>query len=234
MTSGQPPEGSDQPTQGGGAEQPGPGGGQPGPDGPGQSWDPPAGGWPPPGQSPGGQPPGGQPAWGQPASGQAGWGQPGYGQGYGQQGYGYSQQGYGQQGYYGYPSYQAWSQATQGPANNAAVGGFITSISSLGLLVFIIGLSAPLTFIASIVGTIVSRNGIKKVDAGETKKNRDLAQWGFWLGIAGVVLSLIAAAVWTAIFVAADDIDDDDFDSDTDPYGMLGPVLTALGRLLLG
>jgi hypothetical protein len=114
------------------------------------------------------------------------------------------------------------------------VAGFITSIASLGLLVFILGLSAPLTFIASIVGTIVSRNGVKKVDSGETKKNRDLGQWGFWLGIAGIVLSLIAAGVWTAIFIAADDLESDDFDSDSDPFGLLKPVLVALGRVLLG
>ena len=213
MSTGQPPEGSDQPTQGG--DQPGQGAEQPG-----QAWDQPSPGWAPPGQPPPAQPPPGQ-----------GWGQPGYGQGYGQQqGYAQPGYGYGQQGYYGYPSYEAWSRATQGPPNNAAVAGFITSISSLGLLVFILGLSAPLTFIASIVGTIVSRNGIKKVDSGETKKNRDLGQWGFWLGIAGVVLSLIAAAIWTAIFVAADDIED----SDSDPYSRLKPVLVALGRLLLG
>ena len=219
MSTGQPPPEGDQPTQGGRAEQPGQGAEQPGQGG--QAWGQPAGGWPPPGQAQGGQ---------------AGWGQPGYGQGYGQQGYGYGpQQGYGQQGYYGYPSYEAWSRATQGPPNNTAVAGFITSIASLGLLVFIIGLSAPITFIASIVGTIVSRNGIKKVDSGETKKNRDLGQWGFWLGIAGIVLSLIAAGVWTAVFIAADDIDDDfEYDSDSDPYGMLKPVLVALGRLLLG
>jgi hypothetical protein len=198
--------------------------GQP-PEGPDQ----PAGGWPPPGQAPPGQAP----------PGQAGWGQPGYGQGYGQQGYGYGQQpyGYGPQGYYGYPSYDAWQRATQGPPNNTAVAGFITSICSLGLLVFVIGLSAPLTFIGSIAGSIISRNGIKKVDSGETKRNRDLGQWGFWLGIAGAVLSVIAAGLWTAIIIAADDVDDDfeyESDPDTSPYGMLRPVLAALGRLLLG
>jgi hypothetical protein len=230
MTTGQPPDGPDQPTQGGdqptqgGAEQPAQGGG----------WDPPS-----PGEQAGwGQPPGGTPGWGQPGYGQQGYTQPGYGQqGYGQPGYGqqaYGQQAYGQTGYYGYPSYDAWSKATQGPPNNAAVGGFITSVVSIGLLVFIIGLSAPLTFFASIAGTIVSRNGIKKVESGETKKNMDLARWGFWLGIAGIVLSLLAAGAWTAIFIAADQ-DDFEYDSDSDdPYGLVKPVVVALARLLLG
>jgi hypothetical protein len=218
MSTGQPPD--DQPTQGG-AEQP---------QNPG--WAPPTG--PPP---PAGGGYGQQPGYGQQQPG--GWGQPGYGQGYQ---YGYGQQGYGQQGYggyYGYPSYDAWKNATQGPSNSAAVGGFITSISSLGLLLFIIGLSAPLTFFASIAGTIVSRNGIKKVENGETTRNKDLAQWGFWLGIAGIVLSLLAIGLWTAIFIAADDIDssDDDFDFDsdsTDPYPSFVRVLAAAARLALG
>jgi hypothetical protein len=226
MTTGQPPEGpggsgSDQPTEGGGAERPqGAGWGQP----------PPGQGQPPPGQGQGGW--GQQQGYGQQ---QGGWGRPGYGQGYQGGYYGQQQQGgYGQQGgYYGYPSYEAWAKATQGPSNSAAVGGFITSICSLGLLLFILGLSAPFTVLASIAGTIVSRKGIKNVESGQTQKNKDLAQWGFWLGIAGVVLSLIAIAIWAAIFIAADETSDD-YEFDSDPYSSVGRVLAAVARLALG
>ena len=254
---GPPPEGGAEPTQGGeqpqrGAEQPAGGWAPPSSGAPSGGT---PGGSPPSGSPPGGSPPGGSPPSGSPPSGspptggygqqgygqqgygqQGAWGQPGYGQGYGGQ-YGYGQQGYGQQGYaygtyYGYPSYDAWKKATQGPSNSAAVGGFITSISSLGLLLFILGLSAPVTFFASIAGTIVSRNGIKKVDRGETTRNKDLGQWGFWLGIAGIVLSLIAIGIWTAIFIAADDIDDD-FEYDSDPYSGVLRVVAAVVRLAL-
>ena len=244
MTSSQPPEGGgweppsqgqgqgqDQPTQGG--EQPTQGGdpAQGGPPGYGQRQGGQQGG----GQQQGGQQGGGQQqGWGQPGYGQqaGGWGQPGgYGQpggGYGQQGYGYGpQQGYAQAGYgagqgpyYGYPSYEAYVQATQGPGNSAAVGGFITSVASLGVLVTFIGISAPLTIFGSIAGTIVSRNGVKKVDAGETQKQRDLGQWGFWLGIAGIVLALIAIATWIAIIVVAENADDD-FDYESGSIGLL-------------
>jgi hypothetical protein len=253
----EPTQGGDQPQSGAGNDPPNPNWAPPGghggaPGGSPQGGQPAGGGY---GQSqgggygqspPGGSPPGGgygQQGYGQQGYGQQqGWGQPGYGQGYqGQQGYGgqygYGQPGYGgySGGYYGYPSYDAWKQATQGPSNSAAVGGFITSICSLGLLLFIIGLSAPVTFFASIAGTIVSRNGIKKVDNGETSRNKDLAQWGFWLGIAGIVLSLLAAGVWTAIFIAADDLDDD-YDStyDSDPYTNMIRVIGAVARLAIG
>jgi hypothetical protein len=193
-------------------------------------------GAPDPSQStaPGQQPGYGQQAWGQPGYGQGYGGQPGYGQQpYGQPGYGqqpYGQYGYAQQGYYGYPSYEAWQRATQGPPNNAAVGGFITSCCSIGLLVFLAGISAPLTFFASIAGLVVSRNGIKAVERGDTSKNKDLAQWGFWLGVAGIVLSVIAIAVWAAIFIAADGVDDYDSDS----YSGAARALGLLARALIG
>jgi hypothetical protein len=94
--------------------------------------------------------------------------------------------------------------ANQGPDNSAAVGGFITSLSSIGALVLFVGIAGPLTFIASLVAMFVSREGIRRVERGETTKNKDLAQWGFWVGLLGVLLSAMATALWALLIVAAD------------------------------
>jgi hypothetical protein len=126
------------------------------------------------------------------------YGQQPYGQPYGQQPYGYAPQSY-----YSSPQYAAWLASNQGPDNGAAMGGFITSLASIGALVMFVGLVGPLSFIASIVAMFVSREGIRRVERGETTKNKDLAQWGFWLGLVGVVLSAIATALWAALIVAA-------------------------------
>ena len=111
--------------------------------------------------------------------------------------------GYPQQGYYQSPQYAAWVAANQGPDNSSAMGGFITSVASIGALVFFVGLAGPLCFIASVVAMFVSREGIRKVDRGETAKGKDLAQWGFWLGLAGAILAAIATALWAVLIVAA-------------------------------
>ncbi len=119
----------------------------------------------------------------------------------------YPPYGYQQQSPYQYPQQSPWASTYYytyaEPDNNAATGGFITSIASIAILVFTIGIFSPLTLIASIAGIVVSRNGLQKIERGETTKSKDMAQWGLWLGIAGVVLSLLALAAWVALVVAA-------------------------------
>lgn len=115
---------------------------------------------------------------------------------------------------YGYPQQSPWASTYYytyaEPDNSAAMGGFITSLASIGALVFFLGLLSPFTLIASIVATVVSRNGAQKVERGETTKNADLAKWGFWLGILGIVLSLLAAAAWLALILAAPEAFDEE------------------------
>lgn len=168
---------------------------------------PPRSGDPPPDQEPPAQvppaepqPPGvGQPP---PQPSPYGWQYPGYQQ----TPYGYQHQqpyGYTPPAYYSSPEYAAWLAQNQGPGNSHAVGGFITSMASLGVLLLFAGITAPLTFIASVVAIFVSRTGIRKYEQGETNQHKDLAQWGFWLGVTGVVLSAIAIALWAALIGAA-------------------------------
>ena len=189
-------------------------------DPPATGWDPPGSGWDPPeppGGSPVGPPPsqppplhGGQPQYGQqpygaqPPAGQPPAGQQPYGQQppAGQQPYTqnpYGQQQWGQQPGYGAPPYQQqptpwastyyWHQAE--PDNTPATAGFIMSLVSIGTLVMFFGFLSPVNLCLSIAAVFVSRNGIRKVDNGETTRGKDLAKWGFWLGVVGAVLSAL-------------------------------------------
>lgn len=156
-----------------------------------------------------------------------GYAQPGYQQAYPQQPYqqpyGYPQQGayYAQPGAYYQPYYS-------GPDNGLATGSLVTAIISIAALVFTAGFSAPLSLIASIVSIVLGHKGKKAVDEGRTQKNRDTAVAGFWTGIAGVVLSVLAVAAWVAFFViiaeSGGEADPGDLAS---LWGALAPILGA-------
>ena len=140
---------------------------------------------PPPGQAPPGY---GYPP---PAAGQAYRPPPGYGP---PPGYAYPPP-------WGYPRQPV-------PDNGQAVAGFVFSLVSLGLLVISAGLSTIVSIGCAIAGIICSRNGKRKVDAGETPKHRGLAQAGFIIGWVSLGLSILATIAWIAVFVIAATTDD--------------------------
>jgi hypothetical protein len=82
------------------------------------------------------------------------------------------------------------------PDNGQAVAGFVFSLVALGLLVISAGLSTVVSLGCAIAGIVCSRNGRKKVDAGETPKHRGLAQAGFIIGWVSLVLSILATVGW--------------------------------------
>jgi hypothetical protein len=98
------------------------------------------------------------------------------------------------------------------PDNGSAVAGFVLSLVAGGLLLFSGGLSSIVSIGCAIAGIIYSRKGKQKVDAGETRKNRGLAQAGFIIGIVSLVLSLLATAFW--VLLAALAVSDDEFQRD--------------------
>lgn len=154
-------------------------------------------GQPPPWAGPGQPPPPGQPYYPPPP----GYGHPPPGQGYPPPGYPPPGQGYPPP--WGYPQPRV-------PDNGQAVAGFVFSLVSLGLLVISAGFSSIVSIGCSITGIVCSRNGKRKVDAGETPKHRGLAQAGFIIGWVSLVLSLIATVGWILFIVLA--ATDDDFD----------------------
>jgi hypothetical protein len=113
-----------------------------------------------------------------------------------------------------YPSQpQGWAYPRQtAPDNGQAVAGFILSLVAGGLLLISAGLSSIVSVGCAIAGMVLSRKGVQRVDAGETPKNRSLGQAGFWIGLASLILSVIATAAWVAVFIAA--LSDEDFRDD--------------------
>jgi uncharacterized membrane protein HdeD (DUF308 family) len=87
------------------------------------------------------------------------------------------------------------------------------ALASIGTLVLFFGFLSPLNLCLSIAAVFVSRNGIKKVERGETTKNKDLGRWGFWLGIVGAVLSLLVILAFVAL-VTSDPSWLDDLETD--------------------
>ena len=105
---------------------------------------------------------------------------------------------------YGYPA--QWAYQPPVPDNGQAVAGFVFSLVAVGLLVISFGLSTIVSLGCAITGIVLSRNGKRKVAAGETPKHRGLAQAGFIIGWVGLGLSILATAGWIlAIVLSAGD-----------------------------
>jgi hypothetical protein len=115
---------------------------------------------------------------------------------------------------YAYPPQWGYSQGPV-PDNGQAVAGFVLSVVSLGLLVISFGLSTIVSLGCAIAGVICSRNGKRKVDAGETPKHRGLAQAGFIIGWVSLGLSILAILAWIAVFAISASEDQSIFDPDT-------------------
>jgi hypothetical protein len=131
---------------------------------------------------------------------------------------------------------QTWTYPQQRvPDNNQAVTGFILSLVGGGLLLVSAGLSSIVSVGLSIAGMILGRQGVKRVDAGETPKHRSLGQAGFWIGLVSLILSVIATAIWVAVLIAA--ISDDelrrDLEREFDDSQSLSVITAAAVRLTL-
>jgi hypothetical protein len=100
------------------------------------------------------------------------------------------------------------------PDNGQAVAGFVFSLVAVGLLVISFGLSTIVSLGCAITGIILSRNGKRKVDSGETPKHRGLAQAGFIIGWVGLGLSILATGGWILALVLS--ANDESFNLDPD------------------
>ncbi len=127
---------------------------------------------------------------------------------------------------YAYPPPQQWAYPQQSvPDNGQAVAGFVLSLVALGLLVISAGLSTIVSLGCAIAGIVCSRNGKKKVEAGETPKHRGLAQAGFIIGWVSVALSLLAIIAWILVIALAAT----DNSSDDDPFNTVSAVIQIIG-----
>jgi hypothetical protein len=133
------------------------------------------------------------------------------------------------------PPPQPWAYAQQRvPDNNQAVAGFILSLVGGGLLMVSFGLSSIVSVGLSIAGMVLGRQGVRRVDAGETPKSRSLGQAGFWIGLVSLILSVIATGIWVAVLIAAltDEEFQNDLERDFDESRSLSVAVAAL-RLAL-
>jgi len=120
------------------------------------------------------------------------------------------------------------------PDNGPAVAGFVLSLVSGALLLLSAGLSSVVSLGCAVAGMIYSRKGKQKVDAGETPKNRGLAQAGWVIGIICLVLSILATAGWILLLVLAltDDEVNNDFNNDFNDSQGIRSALTITAVLL--
>jgi len=88
--------------------------------------------------------------------------------------------------------------ATAQPQSNKAVWALIFGSGSLGLLVFSAGLLFFLTLPASIVGWVLGSR------AKRASNGRDQANVAVIIAIVGLVLSVIAAGIWIALFATGE------------------------------
>ncbi|HEU0025173.1 MAG TPA: hypothetical protein VFQ12_11095 [Thermoleophilaceae bacterium] len=111
-----------------------------------------------------------------------------------------------------------WAPRPAEPDNGPAVAGFVLSMVAGGLLLVTGGLSSIISIGCAIAGIVQSRQGKRKVAAGETGKHAGLAQAGFIVGIISLVVSVLATIGWTLVIVllATDEGFREDFENDTD------------------
>lgn len=102
------------------------------------------------------------------------------------------------------PGYVAYYPAHPAPpkeSNGNATASLIVSGGALGLLIFTVGVLAPITLIASIVGTILGHKGKTAAEQNPAMGQRDEAVAGFWMGIAGIVLAALAIIALIVLIV---------------------------------
>ncbi|MGH2958499.1 MAG: DUF4190 domain-containing protein [Solirubrobacterales bacterium] len=119
-----------------------------------------------------------------------------------------------------YPAHAVPPAAPKKP-NGTATASLIVSGGALGLLVFTFGVVAPITLIASIIGTVLGHKAKAATDRDPEVGQRDEAIAGFWMGIAGIILAVLAIILVVAFIVwigmTDEGFDFNDFDERQEP-----------------
>lgn len=93
----------------------------------------------------------------------------------------------------------SWTAHTQPGGVGAAVPNAEGAVASLVL--GILSIAGSCTFVTGIPAMVLGRRAIKAVDAsGGTLGGRGLAQAGFWTGLAGTVLGVLALVIVIGVF----------------------------------
>jgi hypothetical protein len=137
---------------------------------------------------------------------------------------------------------QPWQQpGPQEPDNGPAVAGFVLSMIAAGLMVLSLLLLSFVCVVLAILGIVYSRRGKRKVEAGETRKHRGLAQAGYVTGLVTLVIA-VPVTILEIVFLIAyasdeefrEDIQDDwdqEFNNSGLALRLAAPILRELARL---
>ena len=94
----------------------------------------------------------------------------------------------------------------EGPGNPQAVAALVLGIVSVTMAIlgfFLITL--PIAVICGVIAIVLGGSGKRKVDRGETKRQRGLAQAGFITGIIGTVLGLLGIVGLVLLFTLSEE-----------------------------
>lgn len=96
----------------------------------------------------------------------------------------------------------AWSQPVE-PPNKPANTGFALSIAAVAVLVTSVGFLAVVALPLAIAGWVNGREGVQKVERGETRRNETLARSAVIVGIVTTVLSALAIVALIVLIATA-------------------------------
>jgi hypothetical protein len=80
--------------------------------------------------------------------------------------------------------------------NGLAIAGLVLSITAVVLLLLSAGTLFVLTIPCSIAAWLLSARARTRIAVGEEEGGASQAKWGYILGVAGVVLGVVAMVVW--------------------------------------
>lgn len=102
-----------------------------------------------------------------------------------------------------YPAYPLAPTGPVEPDNGKAVASMVLGIVGLFFLVSGLGIIAPVNLTCSILAWIFGVQGKRKVDQGITTKGDGMAKAGFWTGLVGTILGVLAIVIWIVAIAAS-------------------------------
>lgn len=123
------------------------------------------------------------------------------------------------------------------PGNAEATAALVLGIVSVTMVVlgfFLITL--PIAVICGVIAIVLGRSGKRKVDRGETRRNRGHAQAGFVMGIVGTALGLLGVVGFILLIALSEEFQqgfEQGFEQQTGGVLLVGALVQA-ARLTVG
>jgi hypothetical protein len=102
-----------------------------------------------------------------------------------------------------YPGYPVPVYGPVEPSNGKAVAAMVLGIVGLIMLLSGLGILFFINLPCSILAWIFGVQGKRTVDRGETTKGDAMAKAGFWTGLIGTILGVLAIVIWIVAIAAS-------------------------------